>query len=419
MKYNRTIVPIMIGSIILTIGSGFLSYGRESTKATNIDYSPYSAVLQAYELEYEGMQIKPQQDRGSLYDIGGFCYSHLIDLNHDGILELVLVGSPIIFEFDPMQPPYSERIPGYPDIVKIYSLTEDGKLQFVDGIPMTDYNTHVSSHFAVEYVVAEDRTYILVETPSQHGQEEARYYSYDRGFSYLDKYYHAYLESSTNTMKYEIEGTEHTEEEYRESRESIGTSEVHLITNLNAGLVESLQMINRETKQFLDKHPVKNFEGEAGVYRDGHFYFLEYLPSIPPEITVKRYYHALTKGDYQAMKEIYWDESMVDAIKAGRENSLHAPGNIVSDMEGFSEQRIENMEADTAEMIRAVMETIEAHKNVYIVKCLVNEVLNPSVVSLGMQEGGGTYKTWFIVSSDDQDSHNWKIEAVLDDRFTR
>ena len=393
------------------------------TTMKEVDYSPYSALLKAYELDYNieyisstdyvvtGMTITPTFP-GSDYemvDASGFCYANLIDLDNNGILELVMIAYDEQ-EYGDNDRFYSENTIDienlkYPNIIKVYTILPDSGLAFLGSLPVSYLKTAVSSHYGIEYIVSDNKTYICQSEIAQMGNGEIRYYGYSDGFFDVVAF-----------RTFDIDGTD-----VLNGEDISGESEMHFISNLNDDYLYNLESINKATFDFLENYPVRNFDTYGNAYNNGQFYFEQYAPQdyYPPNQVISNYYKALTMRDYDMLEQLIGSED-VDSLKKihSQESGTYVPGYITFDLEEVVIEDIENV--DMANDIADYVEKVNTDNiDVFVMKCIVNEVLDPHTAEFGLQVAGGIYETYFILSSEDLTAGDWKIEEIFDDKFYR
>ncbi len=395
-----------------------------------IDYSPYSALLKAYELDYNienlsstdykvtGMTISPAFpyiEDDSMVDASGFSYANLIDLDNNGVLELVIIaynqqerGYGEYFSYD--EKVYLDALE-YPNIVKVYTIDQDHGLTFLGSLPVSLLELPTSSNYGIEYLVSEDKTYISHYETSQMNDTEIRYYGLSGSYFGVE----AYFEKRADGTIY-IEGEEYDYLEFDKIIADYGKSEVHLIQNLDETYLNELNTINNVTFSFLEKYPVSNFEHHSGAYNDGQFYYLEHnsYEYYPHEYIIKDYYNALTLQDYDKLYELMANPEEVEYYELSRSSDEHTyvPGYIITEL-----QYVELGDVKKAAMATDISNYIYEldSENVVIMYAAVNEVLDPHTTQLGLQVAGDLFDTYYILSSEDK--IEWKIEFIIDDKF--
>ncbi len=399
----------------------------------DVDYSPYSALLKAYTLDYnienisatdyriKGLTLSytyPYAPNDSMLDASGFCYANLVDLDNNGVLELVLVAYNEQEWGDATSSLFEDKISisllQYPKIIKIYTISPQVGLEFLGSLPMRSLVLPVSMNYGVQYIISDNKTYIADSFIYQMGDGEVNYYGLTDGYFSREAYFKLEIDGSSI-----FEGREYSDEETDELIASFGESEIHVIENMNDSYIAELEAINAATFSFLENYPVTDFESFSGVYNDGQFYYMEQVVAdfYPPEFTIKNYYHALTMRDYETLSDLGISDEEIDFMQS-RYNPddprSYVPGYIISNLEQVTIDMIENTEmANDIEEHIALTPSADAT----IMFCRVNEVLDPHKSALGLQVAGGTYDTYFILYSDDEDELNWKISAIYDDKF--
>ncbi len=408
---------------------------NENPNQLDIDYSPYSALIKAYTLDYNienlsatdyritGMTLDytyPTTPEDSMLDASGFCYANLVDLDNNGVLELVLIAFGEQDWDNTQYAIYGDTVKvgllENPNIVKVYTILPDAGIHFLGSLPVSYLTMPVSMNYGIKYIVSEDKTYIAHEDLYQFGNGTIYYY----GLS--DEYYF----SPEEIIEIDVEGSatyegaEYTYEEAQQLMESFGESKAHIIENMNDVYIEELEAINEATFDFLADYPIADFDDSSGAYNDGQFYYFEYAfhDLYPPEIAIKNYYNALTMRDYDTLASLGISNEDIDFMKT-RYNPddprAYVPGYIVSDLEVVTTDTIENsaLAADIDSYIAENMPDSDAT----IMYCRVNEILDPHKSMLGLQAAGGVYDTYFVIYSDDPDGMEWKIAEIFDTKF--
>ncbi len=416
-----------------SIGTEGSSIEETIDAGTEIDYSPYSALLKAYTLDYNienisatdynitGMTLDytyPTSPDDSMLDASGFCYANLVDFDNNGVLELVLIAYDEQEWDDKEYLVYENKVLigllKYPNIAKIYTISPEGELLFLAGYPLSYFNMPVSMNFGIEYIVSENETYFAISDLHQFGDGDIYYMGMEEGYFVNKAHFTIDVEGSVA-----FQGNEYSYEELEELTAGFGESEIHIIENMDDNYLAELEAINAATFDFLSDYPVSNFESFSGAYNDGQFYYMEYsfFDLYPPEFAIKDYYKALTMRDYDALSTLGIGDEDLDFMRS-RYNPddprPYVPGYIISNVESITVDMIEDpdMAADIGDYIGSM-----SNDNSVIMYCRINEVLDPHVSSLGLQVAGGTYDTYFIMYSDDPNEADWKISEIFDDKF--
>ncbi len=402
-------------------------------ESSNIDYSPYSALVKAYTLDYNienvsatdyvvtGMTLThtyPQTPEDSMMDASGFCYANLIDLDGNGVLELILIGYDEQDWDETAYEIYGDKIKisllDDRNIAKVYTINPEAGLEFLGGIPLSELFLPTSFNYGIEYIVSENKAYIAVYDIFQMGDGTIYYYGINDGYFGVQAYFEMNVHGGSV-----YEDVEYNAEETQKLKDSFGTSEVHIIENMNDDMIAELEAINAKTFDFLANYPVQNFVSVNGAYNNGQFCFIEYAfqDFYPPNIAIQNYFNALTMQDYDALAELGISAEEIDDIEMRRspeEDFAYIPGYIISDLEIAITDLIENPElsSDIEEYINSL-----PYSNITLIYCNVNEVLDPHTSQLGLQIAGGTYDYYFVLYSEDSNGLNWKIAEIFDDKF--
>ncbi len=371
----------------------------------NVDYSPYSALIKAYNLDYNitslgsneyeitGMTLTPINpdfpDEGYV-DASGFCYANLVDLDKNGVLELILVA------FDSQELGFDENYNygdkvyvselEYDRIIKVYTINSQG-LTYLGGLQMASVMMPNSYNYSVEYIEAEDATYLMY----RRSDDEVYYRGLTDGYFWMNNY--------------PEEGV-------------AGERVIHPIQFLDDVYLQQLEDINAATFEFLEDYPVDDFSSESGAYNDGQFYYVEYAIQdfYPPNHVIMDYYKALTMRDYDTLSRLLDDPEKVENFKLWHSSDTHTyvPGYIISDLMplGNDVAKKSDIQLDIDNIVNGL-----DSEDVVVMYVTVNEVLDPEKARLGLQIAGGLYDTYFILSTDDPDWSDWKIEEIIEDKF--
>ncbi len=411
--------------------NGSLNATQPNANLLEVDYGLYSSLLKAYELDYNiqnisatdyqitGMTLDytyPYSPEDSMLDASGFCYSNLVDLDGNGILELVLIAYDEQ-EFDDNEFSHEDKVYvnllKYPNIIKVYTIDPESGLLFLGSLPTSLFYLPVSMNYGIKYIVSENKTYISHENSYQLGGGTIDYYGLSDGYFSIEESFVLYDDGSGT-----VNGVEYSSEEIDNIISDLGESEVHVIQNMDDSYIEALEAINKKTSDFLLDYPISNFENFSGAYNNGQFYYMEYsFPDLyPPDFTIKNYYRALTMRDYDMLSELGIDDSMIDNYKLWHTSDEHTyvPGYIISGLTNVTPDIIENDElsSDISDYIATL-----SYSKIIIIHCRVNEVLDPHTTSLGLQVAGGTFDNYFILATDDDDESSWEIVEIFDDKF--
>ncbi len=396
-----------------------------------VDYSPYSMILNAYNLDYNSTNLSasdymltgmtltptyPDYPQEDMVDASGFCYANLIDLDQNGVLELVVIAydeQEWNYQDDSLDDKIQITELEYQNVIKVYTIDPSDGLSLLGSLPLTYLSMPVSSNYGIEYVVSDDKTYISHSELWQMGNGDIYYYGLTDGFFGLEVHFSIDINGS-----YFINDEEYTWEEFDEISSSYGERIQHPIENLNNIYLEELNLINDETFSFLSDYPISNFDTSYAAYNNGQFYCMEYTEnsSLPTNAAIAKYYRAITMRDYDALSEVITDTRDVELFELWHHSDTHTyvPGYIVSDLQLVTPGMVEIPEMAT-DIVDYISELDS--ENVAIVYGFVNEVLDPHVAVLGLQVSGGIYPTYFILSSDDPSGLDWKLEEIFDNKF--
>ncbi len=383
----------------------------EDINKQEIDYSPYSLLIKAYELDNNiqntsenTYQVIGMMATKSAYvdsiDMQGFFYANLIDFDNNGVLELVL---------------YSDVEKEYLSEAKVFTIVDNSSVKFLGSIPIVNIQMPVSQNYGIEYTDFDGKTYIINEQQLGVIQSQTTVYGLTDGHFSVEMFF------SNNEDVYKINGEVYSSEDYYAILDSYRQGKyAHLFSNLNDIYFQQLADVNIETFMFLEDYEVENFESNNSAYNNGQFYIMEYAPQdmYPPDLVIRDYFKALTMRDYEALVNLNIDTLQIDRLKESHNSDgyrPYIPGYIILGIEQVTPDMLEH--SDHSSDLASYLMEIFPEKNGIIMKCTVNEVLDPHTSSLGMQIAGDTYEYYFVMSSDDAEQAEWKIEVISDDKF--
>ena len=405
----------------------------EPTKPTepeklDIDYSPYSAIVKAYELDYSvhyngsesytyvGTEFTDIEG-ATTSDARGLVYYDMVDLDSNGVYELIIASTTTgRYNYD-SEIYYGESSLEFPNLVKIYTIKNENELSFLGSIPFSDIETAVSRHSGIIYDITENKNYLTVNQLYQMGNGTTTNYSITDGVLSAECTVEISLEGDN---KYYLYGNECSEEEYSKVAPNNNERLVIPVTNLNEEYKNNLITRNENTTNYLSNFPINNFTSRSGAYNDGQFYFMEneFQNELWPEEMIFEYYKALTLQDFDTLKKLgienpeFRHRTHDDGTKP-----VFAPGFIVSKIEQISTDELKYDEM-AQEIYDYAQENTSPQLDIVFLRCTVNEVLDPTVSWLGMQISGGMYETVFTIAIDyTNKEYGWRIVDITDDRF--
>ncbi len=191
------------------------------------DYSPYSKIVNEYELEY-GQMEKVTSELSGRYDAIGFAYANLIDLDNNGVLELIVIKGEETHE------------------VEIYTLI-DNEIEFQESFLLHEVYAISSNE--------NNEKYIILSTEVGGKIEIYRFNTESlEGLATLNEYPVTLGQVGT----YEIDGYEVSEDEYNEKLNSYGAPENYIkfkLVGITNEEYDELLNIMHKTKTTLSDYP--------------------------------------------------------------------------------------------------------------------------------------------------------------------
>ncbi len=390
---------------------------NEQTIADEVNYSLYSNVIDAYRQNYNEMQVEPLSDLGlERSRITGLSYANLIDLDKNGVLELILFATP---ESINNQTSYSyiDANLEYPNFLKIYTII-DNELKFLDSLPFSYFHIDDDTHLGIQLIHNEASTSFFITVMGDNDF---------LNYSIVDFNGDELITSTEITFEYDesyeviafVNG-ELTDFE-KANAEVIALQEMSEkipISTIFDEQLDTLKEINSLTFDFLADYPVINFENDFSAKNNDLFYYFEDMPVLAQELVIADYYHCLTMNDYDSLLNIFSDEDDVTALKNARNTSLYTTGHILSCLTQLELDEFMMEHASLAHFYYPYIEDLKENKNISIFALNVDEVLNPDKSVGTPQEGGGNYRTYFILSQEKNSQDEWKIEYIDDGKFS-
>ncbi len=223
-----------------------------STLNENIDYSHYTALIDSKKQEFSDLEtvITYSYEDTELYESYGLVYANLMDLDNDGILELIVVASK---EGDLS---YDNKFDYAGNHIEIYTITEQDELQKVGELPLLLLpSNHLSSgaEYAVTYSYVDGKCYIA--TGKETGDTLLKYYQYSRDGLELATTLETILAANLGTF-FSIDGKDVELEEFSNHYKKFKQSAIsHSLSGIPIDGIEPIQKINNETLEFLSRYP--------------------------------------------------------------------------------------------------------------------------------------------------------------------
>ncbi len=218
-----------------------------------VDYSLYTALIDSVTKEHSELAtVSAYSYEGvDLQEVYGMVYSHLIDLDNNGVLELVMVTT------DKGELSNDKRFDYDANHIEIYTITEQGELRKVGELPLLLLGSkHLSSGtvFAVNYSFVDGVGYI--GTGNDTSDTYKQYYQYTPDGLHLDTTFEAILIADFGTS-FSIDGESVEQEAFEERYYSFEQSTItHSISGMLQSEMWQLQKVNDTTKEFLKEYPI-------------------------------------------------------------------------------------------------------------------------------------------------------------------
>ncbi len=226
----------------------------EVTEEKEIDYTPYVNLVNTY-FDVYGELVVEQNHADSDINTAGFNYAELIDLDNDGVLELILVG--VLDDVNAIESGlgavdlYFDDTFNLKELVEIYTLSDTGVAVLLDKQTLSSYGNG-GVEFGVEYAKETENTYVLNSFRSDI--ERVTYYelsngrlkeslSYELIYDYDNSEYIAVL----NDQKSDVTAIE-------DAVAAKGEVIVHRLSWLTQSELDELMARNEETFSFLEKY---------------------------------------------------------------------------------------------------------------------------------------------------------------------
>ncbi len=390
------------------------------------NYGIYKSLLQSYEtafLQYPEPEKTPYEveyefvdSDEDAYAIYNLAYAELIDLDGNGILELVLVR---VYENDSA---YFYHQGDETFEVQVFSLTEDNELYHVGEIPLVT-NWEMGDRFVFEKAVVDGVHYLVSGNSYNYFNQESRIYWKMSEFGTLIPEIQFSVEWNPQTQAYDyfyIGGNMVGEDEYFEEYNSwYANVESYVIVGATAEDVVVPKSKLDEALAFLDDYESVSGDFGCATFFEGRFLINEYEPVFRSEEIVIDFFKAQVLKDEAAIRAVT-EESYSDGLMAGIAEDRFIPGYIIHsaeqlDSEKYGEETIYMVE-DLLTEFYVDESTLVDVSDFEIVRLLVDEVLDFDVSLAAPQVGYDTYRMWAIVGTED-DGESYKVYKVLSDKF--
>ncbi len=227
----------------------------EAIKENEVDYTPYANLVNTY-FDIYGELVAEQNHADGGINTAGFNYAELVDLDNDGVLELILAG--VLDDVNAIESG-SSAIDLYFDgdtfnlkeLVEIYTLSDSGAAVLLSKQTFSSYGNG-GVEFGVEYAKESENTYILnsfrsdIETVTYYELSNGRLkenLSYELIYDYDSDEYIAIL----NDQKSDMTAIEN-------AVAAKGEVVAHRLSWLSQTELDELVMRNEKTFSFLEEY---------------------------------------------------------------------------------------------------------------------------------------------------------------------
>ncbi len=286
------------------VSDTWLDYTKKDTvtQATDIDYSPYSSLIYAY-----------QKALNQTPTTSGRLYANLVDFNGDDICELVIarVYHNEMSYFDTQNISYAKDYEK--PMVHIYALDENGGVKHEGEFSFVQTNS-INNDFSILYLIQDGLTYLITDVTDDvlQSREGTQYFwQYNPEDEHTAFSLNETVDINSDTLPTEFQN--------------------HVILSINSEIMT--EDITGKTVQFLDAYPKSNSVGTSAVFNNGSFFILEDTPKTPEEQAVFDYEKAIVLEDYSKITELRDDQDFVNDMKSTRDDGLFIPGKIIENVE--------------------------------------------------------------------------------------
>ncbi len=215
----------------------------------NIDYSAYKNLIDAKIEEYGNSTttLEYESERSQIYEAHGLIYTHLVDLDNDGIYELILANAD---KGELLQNTWS-GYSGKP--IEIYALDDDGQAVFIGATgPIIDsVHSYGGFTYVVGYTFVDGAAYI--GEGIQNNSIQKTYYRYTKNGLIAEKHFEFEPIMGTNSVITSIDGEFVSEGEFKQEIERFNSSETnHYFSGLYKEDIDALKSINSSTMQIIN-----------------------------------------------------------------------------------------------------------------------------------------------------------------------
>ncbi len=391
---------------------------------TEPNYGIYKSLLESYKtafLQYPNPNLTPYQtnigtgENGDIYAIYNLAYAELIDLNDDGILELLLVRvydntGYETYEFDE----------GYD--IQIFSLTSENELYHVGELPLV-IEGEAGERAVFEKTVIDGVTYLLTSEFTYYFTPETRDYwtmSADNDLTTMMEFDAEWNEATEVYDMFFVDGIHASYDEYREEYEYwYSDVERYVIVGGTEWDVSAAKEVLDDTYEFLEDY--QSVEGDFGnsAFFEGRFVINEYIPRYEAEAVVIDYFKSQILKDEDWIREVTEEgdaQLFIDSINDNR----FIPGYIIHsaqqlEISEYGKETVYMVE-DLAAELNIPDSTLNDLIDYEIVRIWVDEVHDFDVSTASPQIAFGTYRMWVIVGRT-VDDPTYKVYEILSDKF--
>ncbi len=406
------------------------SSGSESSDlevSTEPDYGIYKMMVESYQTAFEQYpqpEFTPYKteylygdDSGDAYVSYNLAYAELIDLDENGILELVLVRV-YSKEEDYFYYQDDETFE-----VQIFSLTDENELYHVGELPLISEG-EAGSRYLFERAVIDGKSYIVSgEYPLYVNAFYKRFWEVSE-FGSLFPTMQFSIEQNMQTGEYSeyyTNGHSSSEEEYYDEF-TFWNSDIEqyvIVGGTQEEMAKTEAKLN-ETIEFLKNYDDVSGDFGAAAFNDGRILINEGVPVFShSEEVILEFFKAQVLKDEEAIRAVT-EEEYADRIISTIEEDSFIPGYIIHSMkqlnpEDYGKETIMMLEDFLAEYYDAESTLYDLH-DFEIVRVWIDEVRDFTVSTAAPQIGFDSYRYWVVVGTDD-DGESWKVHTILTDKF--
>ncbi len=406
MLIVKNISILIIICISITLTHALPVAHANASKRTH--YGVYTSILAAYEKEWGSLASQQIKDM-ELYNVWGVPYIQVIDLNNDGIKELILVRmNKETSQLGASTQPESTAL-------QVFTLDQGKYIKHLGSFPLLRQGLSAT----VQVATMGQKKYLVSGDASDAMDWQKTFWELTHmGFVKAKNFVATY----TDQEHYKVDDMEIDKQSFTKlyKQWTKGLQSV-VISNCTLENIEELNVFNATEKQKLAPYPAVDAIGPAAIFNEGRFLILEDTPKTVHEEIMVRYFQDFTTNNFDRLKSMtvaiddpFWSIN-VEHFKNRIPERLYIPGYIIEKINTIPAAQAGHQTVLLLQNALPILKKLNLQEYVFV-RAIVNEVRDLSHTSFAPQEGYGTYNYWGLQGKKQAQSP-WKMYALFTDHI--